>query len=661
MLHDSPKRYRFDVYEFVSSTGELYRNAYRQRLSEQQARLLLVLLERRGEVISREEMRSQLWPGGEHLDHDHAIRNGINQLRAVFRDKPQEPRFIETLPKRGYRFLARVQVVAESESDPEEPRTARPEQEAPERVSGEPSAAIAARLAPVTFADENSRLAPSPTLLLRLGRYRAIAIAVLAAVVLLYGGFRLMRRQAASLRAVPGAIILGVAPIEATGAAAQQLAEPFRLELMDAVSQLPGIEVRATHSFPEAAGMSDLRSVAQKLQLDALLLGKIEAVDESHFNFVFELVRGSDAVYLASFRYSGTRDQVGTARNQIQSELFLRLSSVAGQQLKPVRSTENPAAYNDYLAGRAQLIRHDDVAIHQAVNDFQQAIDKDRAFAQAYAGLGSAYLLQAEHASSDREKSYETARATSLKAISLNPNLGEAHATLGFLDFRHDWNAAASEVEFKRAIELEPDQAMHRIMYALLLCNTGRSQEALDQIDRAHAADPLWPPIYITEMYVASAAHLNDRALDSAKRLIELMPNWALAYDQSAWAYWYSGKYEQAVQQWIRMAELEQDQPRLALERHGLKLLQQHGAITYSRYKLRAIEHGTKWMHPNDFQLAEWQINAGKDGDALASLQQMVREHDPEVLQLAASPAYTHLRDNPAFRDLLKQAGLPQL
>lgn len=634
MESHSPERYRFDVFEFVVSTGDLLRKGHKLRLSDQQARLLVSLLERHGEVLALEDLRQRLWPNGEHLDYDHAIRNAITQLRAVLRDTPQRPRFIETLPKRGYRFMAPV-----------------------EEVQPEPEAAV-------ELAEPEERQVSAAPMRSRAKAFWRRSVVVAAAVVLIaavmFFAFRWQHGAGRQSRA-PGTITLGIAPIEATGQEAQQLAEPFRSELMDAASQLPGIEVRATHSFPAQSAMGDLHELAQKLQLDALLLGRIEAVDAHHFNFVFELVRGSDAVHLASLHYSGTAEQLGATRDHIQRDLFLHLNSAAARRLTPVRSTDNSAAYSAYLSARAELMHHDDASIRQAVTDFEQALHADPGFAQAYAGLGSAYLLVAEHATQGREEAYAAAHANSVKAIGLNPNLGEAHATLGFLAFRHDWNAAASEVEFRRSIELDPNQAMHHILYALLLCNTGRSTEAFEQIARAHAVDPLWPPVYITEIYVASAARQNDRALETAHTLIEMMPTWPLAYDQYAWAYWYAGRHVEAVQEWIRMARLEKDQPRLELEEHGLQILRGQGTVAYSRYKLLAIERGAHWNHPNDFQKAEWLINAGRDTEALAALAEMVRSHDPESLQLAASPAYYKLHGNPAFSALLKRVGLPQL
>jgi len=676
MARDRAKLFRFDAYEFAAGTGELHRKGHRVRLSEQQSRLLLVLLESSGEVVSREQLRSLLWPQGEHLDHDHAIRNAINQLRAVFRDKPGQPRFIETLPKRGYRFVATVQTVLNPASLGESADPAEIMQ-VPGATPGIDARNNDSLLLPSVASRGYGEIAPVPPQQLQMGLPErrvgkaplgifgwrgklAVALVFILVTVIGYVAYRRFHSSGPSPDAAKTTITLGIAPIDASGPAAQQLAGSFRLELMDAASQLPGVEVRAAHSFPDITASENVRELAQKLQLDAMLLGKIAGSDPNRFSFDFELVRGRDAVHLASFHYSGTASQLEATRDQIQRDLFVRLKTVAGQQLKPMHSTDNPKAYGDYLAGRAEMIRHDDAALREAVSDFNRAVSEDSSFAQAYAGLGSAYLLEGEHATTGREAAYDASRAAAVKAISIDPDLGEAHATLGFLDFRHDWNPNASEVEFKRAIELDPNQAMHRILYALLLCNTGRNAEALKQIAAARAADPLWPSVYITEIFVDSAARKNDQAIETARRLIAMMPNWSLAYDQGAWALWYAGRHEEAVRQWIHMAELDQDQARLALEEQGLKTLRSEGVVAYSRMKLHAIEQGGKWNHPNDFQLAEWQINAGKDAEALVSLRQMVRDHDPEALQFAASPAYLRLHSDPGFQALLKQVGLPQ-
>ena len=251
------------------------------------------------------------------------------------------------------------------------------------------------------------------------------------------------------------------------------------------------------------------------------------------------------------------------------------------------------------------------------MRNFRRAIGEDASFAQAYSGLGSASLLLAEHMSTGKEAKYADARSASQRAISLNPRIAEAHATLGFLLFRHDWNANAAGPELQRAIELEPGQAMHRIMYALLLGNTGHLKEALEQVDRAHASDPLWPPVYLTEAYLAAAARDNPRALAAADTLLRLKPNWTLAHDQNAWALWYAGRHDEAIREWLLMAELEQDEARIALERRGLEVFRRSGDLAYAELKLEAGKSKTPWAHPNDFELAEWQLNAGEKRAAL--------------------------------------------
>jgi len=635
-------RFHFESFEFDLATGELRFDGNRIRLPDQNARLLTLLLERPGVVVGRDEIRARIWPEGEYLNHTHAISNGINQLRSILRDNPRAPFFIETLPKRGYRFIAEVRWEPEVRSEAVLPLPGVAEEafsmQAAEAVESSPSVGVPARKG--GFA-----------LWVGLG-----LIFVVASVL----AWRWHARRT-SATPVPGEITLGIAPIEASGAAAQAIAEPFRLELIDAASQLPGVQVRAAHSFPMATSdLSSIRSVAQRLQLNTVLLGKIVATNQTNFEFDFELVRGSDAVHLASFHYSGTKAQLENIRAQIQRDLFLRLSGEHKGQLKPLRSTENTEAYGDYLAGRADLLHPTDEAVGDAISMFQKATQADRSFFQAFAGLGSAYLIHAEHIATDREENYEAARNASEAAIKLNPQAAEAHATLGFLDFRHDWNAAAAEPELKQAIALDPGQAMHHIMYALLLGNTGRFDESLQQIDLAHAVDPLWPPVFLTEIYVASAARRNARALDAAQRLLQVMPEWPLAYDQSAWAYWYAGRHEDAVREWIRMATLEQDSERIKLEEDGIKVLHREGTVAYSRLKLAAVDSAVPWKHPNDFQAAEWQLNADEREAALQSLEAMVRSHDPESLQLAASPAYFSLHGDPKFNALLVQIGLPR-
>lgn len=645
MAENPAGRYAFDGFTFDPASGELLRKGLKVRLTDQNARLLTILLQRPGALVERTELRSQMWPSGEYLNHDHAISNGINQLRYVLRDNPRSPSFIETLPKRGYRFIADVRFEAVEVPEPASTST-RSDVVLP---ASEPLLTEEPQPHTSEVATDAGKMptAKAPT---RFWVWSALAAVVLLAVVA-SGAIYKYRRPAAT----HNDLRLAIAPIQATGAVAQQYAEPFRLELTDMASQLPGVEVTAANSLGGTpVDLSSIPDLAAKLHVDVLLVGRI-SVTGNTLDLSFELIRGTDAVHLSSFHYSGTPESLETIRDEMQRDLFATLSDTKHNRLNPLHSTNSTQAYSDYLNARAFLLEHSDEALANAISAFQKAINEDGGFAQAFAGLGSALLLRAEHLADGKETNYASARQATEKAIALNPRVAEAHATLGFLLFRHDWNATAAAPELQKAIELEPGQAMHRIMYALLLGNTGHLPQALEEVDQAHAADPLWPPVYLTETYLAAAARDNNRALAAAHSLLKLKPDWTLAHDQDAWALWYAGRFEEAVNEWIRMAELEDDNARIELERHGLTVLRSSGMPAYARVKLEASLKPIQWKHPNDFQVAEWQVDAGDKVDAFKSLEAMIAAHDPDSLQIGVSPAYFSLHGDPRFESLLSR------
>jgi DNA-binding winged helix-turn-helix (wHTH) protein len=637
-------RFFFGTYEFDVATGELLHKSVRVRLPSQNARVLAILLENPGTVVGREDIRKRIWPDGDHLNHTHAINNCINQLRYILRDDRSDPEFIETLPKRGYRFVADVRSVEEIVAPPEELVASMPVEieAAAEPVRPEPPAQVSTTRAEVA---EPTRRKP---------RF-LVAAACVVVVALLATGVIVWRRMYRPQPTAPADLTLGIAPFTLTGKEAQSIGEAFRLEVADAASQLPGVQVRATHSMSALGGDATELKTLPQLQLGAVLTGSIASNEAGHLTFDFELLRGSDAVHLAAFHYEGSQAELSSISRNLQRDLFFRLSDTQRNHLNPIHSTNNPKAYSEYLAGRAALVHPTDEAIGQAIALLRDVTQEDPGFAQAWAALGSAYLLQAEHSLTRTDGTYSKARQAAQRAVQLDPLSAEAHATLGFLEFRHDWNAVGAERELKQAITLDSGQAMYHVLYALLLVNSARFDEAFREVDLAHAADPRWPPVFLTDSFIASADRRNLRALQAAHDLLQIMPDWPLAHDQNAWAFWYAGKYEDAVHEWMRMATIEHDTGRLALEQQGLEALHSGGVIAYAKLKLAAAMAQHDWKHPNDFQLAEWQLNAGLKQEGLASLQAMVKAHEPDSLPIATSPAYFSLHGDPQFAALVRQ------
>jgi DNA-binding winged helix-turn-helix (wHTH) protein/tetratricopeptide (TPR) repeat protein len=658
-------RYSFSVFCFDSRTGTLYRNGYRLRITKQAREVLAALLENAGSVVTREELQQQLWPGGEYLDWGHSINNVVAQLRAALRDDVRETRFIETAPKRGYRFIAQVSF------EPEGATTEAPAQQ--------PELEQAADLSPLgsmhsDVSDESVEVrqsksdgAPdvtpepaSPALHPNNPFWRRAA--AIAALVMLIGALTTLIVLHFAKREPSPDISLGIPPFEVYGDASNALAESFRLEVTSAVAELPRVQVRAAHSL-NAVLRDDqsIRATAKSMELDLLLFGKLMRSGDQYV-LQLEVVRGGDAVHLASFRYSGSSQDLGIVRERIQRDLFDRLRlAERGAKWRTQASTPNPKAYQAYLQARLDLSRWADAPVQKALEEFEGAIHEDPSFANAYSGLASAYVLLAEHGAAPRESSYRQAQAAAEKAIQLAPATAEAHAILGQTALRQDWNFETAERELRRAIELDQSRALYHLWLSVLLCEQSRFDDSLHEIDLARAADPLWAPVYWTEAATAGNAGQFARSIQAAEKLTELMPNWPPAYDQRGWAYWFAGREADAIADWRHMAQMENDTARMRLEDEGLEALRRGGVPAYARLRLKAIQSGDSYHHASsDFSPAEWYSIAGEYDKALSEVEQMMARHDPDALQFAVNRTLLPLHNQPRFVAALIRIGLNQ-
>jgi DNA-binding winged helix-turn-helix (wHTH) protein/tetratricopeptide (TPR) repeat protein len=648
------RKFAFAAFTFDAETGELTRNGRKIRIPSQTAYVLTILLERAGTLITREDMRQLLWPDGEFLDYDDAINRAISHIRLLLRDSSRTPRFIETIPKRGYRFVAEVQVL-EPEGDP---NFATAEAD----VVGESSPVIAD--SPSAQHESVAEPAPNPKSLQTFNgllkprgarlMWILVCVAVVASITVTAA---LVSRHK---RATSGStyIRMGIAPFEATGQGAEPLAESFRMELTDAVSQLPEIQVSAAHSFTNLKqNDANIRTLAQTLQLDILVFGKF-ALQKDRCDLQFELVKGPEAVHLATLTYSGTKDELATIRDRAQRDIYaqLKLNGHAARALRG--NTDSPRAYEVYLSARYHFSQWTDDSLRQAIDQFGEAVAIDPGFARAYSGMAASHMIMAEHGAVPHAETNLKAKELATKALEIDPDLAEAHAVLGHVASVEEWNFPLAEKELRKAVQLEPNQAVYHVWFAMFLCEQGRFEESLHEIDLAHAADPFWPPVYIAEIFSSDSARQSARSMEAGRKLISMMPDWPLAHDQRGWLFWYAGKYEEAIGEWRLMAAMEKDAARMQLEDRGLEAFRHGGVPAYARVRLDAINSGAKWAHPNDFDLAEWYTYAGDSARAIDALEQVAARHDSGALKIAVNPGYADLHQEARFQTLVARIGL---
>jgi DNA-binding winged helix-turn-helix (wHTH) protein/TolB-like protein len=676
-------RFTFSVFTFDAAAGVLKRNDHYLRVPPQTLLLLTALLEHAGGVVTRDYLRQLLWPDGEFIDYDHAINRAVNYLRTVLRDNPKKPHFIETLPKRGYRFIGEVSCLP-SEALPSAVLVPHSAQQDPGLVPGSERRPEAIELAQGPFGhvltpltgDSVTSEDPSPhTELMFLEEtyssprrnrpfagimasvQRAPAVYVLSVGMFAVLAFGLILSRHNKTSSSDG-LTMGIVPFETHGAQAEQMEQSFRMDLSETLSQLPALQVHASHSLGNLKkDDASLKAIAKSLNLDLLLLGRF-TVEEDHCVLRLELVRGRDAAHLASFQYTGSLQEMAAFRDKAQRDIFSGLQLTGGSAPPIAGTTQNQEAYFDYLQARGLASVGTTAAQNDAIAHYNTAIALDPAFARAYAGMAITYLSMVGTA--DRAENMNQAKLLAEKAERMNPLVAEAHTVLGVIAIRDEWNAARGEAELRRALELDPNNAANHAYLAELLADEGHANEALHEVDVARTNDPLWPYINAIDTFVSGAAHQYDRGVDAARRNVAMAPNSSRAHDQLAWSLFDAGRYEESIGEWRATAEIDKDKARMALEDRGLAEFRRGGATAYATVRMSAIEEHPEatTSHPHDFIPEEWYAFIGDRDHAIAALQQTIDRHDPSALDLAVNPMLDNLHRDPRFLSLLSRVGL---
>jgi DNA-binding winged helix-turn-helix (wHTH) protein/Tfp pilus assembly protein PilF/TolB-like protein len=630
----------FHPFSFDMELGRLATRGHPVHIPEQNVRLLVFLIQKSGTIATREELREVLWPEGAPFDEQQAINKAVSQLRTALRDDPTSPRYIETIPRRGYRFCAEIK-----RADPENPA------EATFSVRSYDTAVPLAAAGPLGAPTAESRAASRAWLLS--SRTIALLSGALLLVLASAGFWRWERTRPHPASAAPTVPTLAVPPLEPEGKDATRLAESFRLDLVDSLAQLPGLKVLSAHAFTSAPrDPKDVAQMARTQTADLLLLGKFEVKDGLCL-IDLELVRSADFGHLATFHYSGSPAEFRHILASAQQDIFMRLHLRATLSAT-TESTANPVAYEAYLEGRRSLIERTDESLNKAVASFKRAVEIDPKFARAYSGMASAYMILAAH--DTFPDGYQMARGLALHALELDPSLAEPHAILGCIAMSKDWDAAKAERELRRAVELDPDEASYHLWAATLYNFEGRFDDSLKQVDLARQEDPYWPPVYETEVGIAANAGQEKRVITAAQLLLRLTPAWPLAHRQIAAAYWVAGLHEDAIVEWRTLSQMESDPDGVHQENVGLEALRIQGPVAYAKLRLRAMDRSPSQNDP--YELAEWCSYAGDNERALGLLQSLISHHDPQAVAISIDPAFESLHTDPRLRAMLSAAGL---
>jgi DNA-binding winged helix-turn-helix (wHTH) protein/TolB-like protein/Tfp pilus assembly protein PilF len=642
-------RYRLDV-----ENRTLFRDEQAVALPPKAVELLAVLVERHGEVIAKERLMNRVWP--DSFVEDANLTQNIFLLRKVFAEDSGRQTYIETIPRRGYRFVADVRSPAPSpllrKIDPPQSPTIITKHtitqiitEAEADDTDDPGA-LSEELA---GANSRMRLTGGRQSIWKVRSLRfALLILLLSAVgVGLLISFTRPRH--------PGVKTVVVLPFKSLDANEGDPA--MGLKLADALIQRLGhlrqIVVRPTRAVQKYEGqLSDPLVAGREQQVDAVLDGSFQRAGE-RLRLRVQLLRTSDGSQL----WARTFDEPASDPFYLQDALAEQTAQAlvpqlagAERQLVTRHDTESVEAHRLYTEGRYYWNRRNIEGLQKSVVYFEQAIKLDPNYARAYAGLADSYSVMSDFDILRPGEAYPKIKDAALKALAIDDTLVEAHTSLAMLKASYEWDWRGAEQAFRRALELNPNYPTAHQWYSEYLAGMGRHEEALDEIRHAEELDPLSLIIRSVEAWIWYQARDYDRTIEKCEKVLEMDPNFSLPYAYLGCAYERKGMYREAAEanrkRVIFMGGAGSAKPTARAPT----------SLTAKEYWLARFEI----LKPIGaaFDAAEAFAQLGQADQAIEMLEQAYAEHAYRLMYLKVHPNLDPLRADPRFRDLLRRVRL---
>ncbi len=599
--------------------------------------LLLALVDRSGHLVEKEELLRIVWPGSFVEEGNLAVT--ISQLRKALNDDRGQHRYIETISKRGYRFVAEVKKLDEDAlviaSEPET-----------ETITLPPRVEISASAEP-SHSDRSKKIARG-----FLAAGALISLLILAALAVAHHRAELKRAE--DLTPIRS---LAVLPFQTLGTNSPE--KYLGLGMADAVITKLGntgkIIVRPTSAIQQYAGRQlSPQAIGREQGVDAVLDGRIQR-DGDRVRVTVQLIRVQDGVQL----WADTFDRQFTNVFALEDAL----SEMAAQSIRlqlnqdetrkfTKRPTENPEAYEAYMKGRYFWNKRTETGLNKGLEYFREAIKMDPGFADAYVGIADSYATLGLYAVLPPKQAFPAAKDAGTRALQMDDSVAAAHATLGFIHFYYDWSAAASEDEFRHALEENPHYAMAHSWYAERLAATGQYPEAIAEAQEALQDDPLSLIVGSNAGWTYALAGQYEQAVETLKKTIEIDPNFPRTHFRLGQVYEQHGQYAMAIDEFEQAVKLSGGDPY-----YEGSLGHAYGASGRLREARSVLENlqeriGKQYVPP--YAIALIYVGMGERDKAFQWLQKAVNDRSTSLVFLRSDPELASLHSEPRFAQLAK-------
>ena len=587
--------------------------------------LLLLLVEQRGSLVSREMIVERIWGSGVFLDTDNSINGAIRKIRQVLKDDPDDPHFVQTVPGKGYRFIASAV------------RQVEPPVPAP------PVTSVAA--------------VPAET---RRIRWRwAIISAIVLVLIGAPGAYLYWSRSHPTLEAHQRPM-LAVLPFEnLTGDQTQDYFSDGMTEEM--ITQLGRIDssrlgvIARTSVMHYKNSQQSLDQIARELGVQYVLEGSVRR-DAGRVRITAQLIQVKDQTHLWAQQYDRQLKDLLALQDEIARQISGEIQSALGNKASVGAGKLPPApveseAYDLYLKGLFFWNKRTGEALRQAIGYFQQATQRDPNYAPAYAGLADSYALIGSYTGAPAGGFMVKARAAAQHALELDSNLPEAHTALALIVQNYDFDWKTAEKEFNRAIEINPNYATAHQWYAEHLMWQGRFDEALRQSERARQLDPLSLIIASDNGVILLYSRQYDRAITQFRSVLELDPNFSRA-QMIRYAYLGKGMSTEAASLMERVPVT--DEPWYWAECAVI-----YGGAGRKLEAQRALQRLLHLRQPvSPTEIANAYMGLGDKEEAMNYLELAYAQHSGKLTALKVDPVYDPLREDARFQELLQRVGL---
>jgi TolB-like protein/DNA-binding winged helix-turn-helix (wHTH) protein/Flp pilus assembly protein TadD len=656
------RRFKTGLYEINVDLRELFRGGRIVPIQDQPFRVLAMLLEQPGALVSREELRSKLWSSDTYVGFDEGLNTAIRKLRVAFGDSAENPRFIETVPRRGYRFIAPLTEVS-GETSSHDPAGLGHQTSAVPDVQGIPNEEGGG-------AKSESDLRAASRISRRALGWVIAGFAALALMLLL----RLIPKARIISEPVRGQrAMLAVLPFQNLTNDPEQeyFSDGLTEETISDLGQLSPAQlgvIARTSSMAYKHSDKTIAQIGHELGVDFVLEGSVRR-ENGRARISAQLIRVADQTHLWAKNYDaetssdfiGLQNEIGRAiSEQVRTEIAPQYQRVVADS-----RAANPEAYDLYLRGRFYWNQRTPASVGKSIEVLKRATAIDPGFAQAYAALADAYNISNIIGLYSSKDSLPEAKRAALRAIELDPSLAEAHAALGMALSHYDFDFSAAKREFLQAIELNPNSAYAHLFYSnCYLLAMGRSAEAIAENKKAIELDPLSLPInnFLGETYLYAGDYA--AAEKQFRSAIAMDPNFPLSHDYLSGLLEIMDRYPEAI-----------DESEKAMELSGAKSEDVRGRSGKLRKEFKIGGKRAYWLErmvldealmknsSSGVQPAMMALDAAMAGEKETALAWLSKSYEAreggELTLIAVDPYFNNLRGEAQFTALLERIGLP--